>query len=115
MTDAAPVNLLADAAESAPTTSAGAQTGGCGGHCTCGQASDEAPELDVRTIPAPIRHAAILGALGSIAPGASLILLAPHEPVPLLAQLDASEPGVWTSKLEQAGPDVWRVRVTRAL
>ena len=110
MTDEAPTNLLADAAAPAE-----AETGGCGGHCSCGENAEVAPELDVRTIPAPIRHAAIFGALGAIAPGGSLVLLAPHEPLPLLAQLDAAQPGEWTSRLEQAGPDVWRVRVTRTL
>lgn len=109
MTQTTPENLLADAGEPAEN-----EAGGCGGHCSCGENSDAAPELDVTTIPPAIRHAAIFGALGSIAPGASLILLAPHEPVPLLSQLAASEPGVWTSKVEQAGPEVWRVRVTRS-
>lgn len=110
MTQSAPENLLADA--SAPAEN---EAGGCGGHCSCGENAGAAPELDVTLIPPAIRHAAIFGALGSIAPGASLILLAPHEPLPLLAQLHSEQPGQWTSNVEQAGPVVWRVRVTRAL
>lgn len=110
MTHSAPENLLADAGAPAEN-----EAGGCGGHCSCGENNAAAPELDVTTIPPAIRHAAIFGALESIAPGASLVLMAPHEPLPLLEQLAAAQPGVWTSKGEQVGPDRWRVRLTRSL
>lgn len=109
MTESASENLLIDT-----TADAGAQEGGCEGHCACNGNADEAPELDVRLIPAAVRHAAIFGALSAIAPGASLILLAPHEPLPLLSQLETREPGQWSWKVEEPGPVTWRVRVTRA-
>ena len=108
MSSSTPENLLDGAAA---TT---AEQGGCGGHCTCGADAEVAPELDVRMIPPAVRHAAIFGALGAIAPGKSIILIAPHEPVPLLAQLQAEQPGQWTSAVETAGPDAWHVRVTRS-
>lgn len=101
-------NLLApdDSAE-APEPS------GCGGNCTCGGATATAPEFDVRAIPATIRHATVFGALGAIAPGESLVLITPHEPLPLLAQLDQQQPGVWTATSHPAAPDEWRVCLTR--
>ena len=110
MTEATPQNLLAD--EDAQTST---QEGGCGGHCTCGGQSDVAPELDARLIPPAIRHASIFGALGAVLPGDSMVLIAPHEPLPLLEQLAAAQPGEWTSSSSQAGPEEWRVRLTRAL
>ncbi len=110
MTDTARQNLLAEEDTQTP-----AQEGGCGGQCTCGGSSDAAPELDARLIPPAIRHASIFGALGAVLPGESMVLIAPHEPVPLLAQLAQDQPGQWTSASSQSGPDEWRVRLTRAL
>ena len=85
MSSSTPENLLDGAAANT------AEQGGCGGHCTCGADTEAAPELDVRMIPPAVRHAAIFGALGAIAPGKSIILIAPHAPVPLLNQLEAAE------------------------
>ncbi len=110
MTDAPTQNLLAE-----DDALASNQEGGCGGHCTCGDQGDTAPELDARLIPPAIRHAAIFGALGAVLPGDSMVLIAPHEPVPLLEQLVEAEPGQWTTMSSQSGPEEWRVRLTRAL
>ena len=64
--------------------------------CGCGCAhEDGAPELDVRAIPHAIRHATIFGALDSIKPGFGMILAAPHDPKPLLAQLEQRSPGAF--------------------
>ena len=80
-------------------------TCGCGGH-------DEAePVLDVRSIPHAVRHAAVIGAFGAIAPGGSMVLVAPHLPRPLIAQLQDLTP-VQVDVLTD-GPDTWRVRLTR--
>lgn len=87
--------------------------GGCGGACTCGGAAASAPELDVRAIPPSVRHAAVLGAVGSIPVGSALVLVAPHDPVPLLSELEAREPGAFTVGYDQSGPDAWHVRLTR--
>ena len=55
--------------------------------CGCGGVDGtEDPVIDATTIPHAIRHAAIFGALDSIAPGNALVLIAPHDPIPLLAQ-----------------------------
>ena len=63
------------------------------GHtCGCHEQDTAAPELDARQIPHAIRHGAILGSLGQLQPGASLVLVAPHNPLPLLAQIDQAWP-----------------------
>ncbi len=83
------------------------------GGCQCGCSHDELPELDARTLPPAIRHGSILGALESLQPGASMVLIAPHDPLPLLAQVaerfgDAIEYGYGDRQ-----PDAVRVRFTR--
>ena len=56
--------------------------------CACGDAhSHELPELDARAIPHAIRHASIFGALDSVTSGGGLVLVAPHDPLPLLDQM----------------------------
>ena len=64
----------------------GPQAASSGG-CACGGHDQGVPELDVRQIPHAIRHATVFGALGAIAPGFALDLVAPHNPLPLLAQI----------------------------
>lgn len=81
--------------------------------CACGDDHGE-PELDARTIPHAIRHATIFGALSAIKPGNSLILVAPHDPLPLLAQIEEREGAgaIEVSYLER-GPQAWRLRLAR--
>lgn len=81
--------------------------------CGCGDADHAAPELDVRTIPHSIRHAVVLGAWSVIAGGASLVIIAPHDPKPLLAQISDRDGPLTVTYLDQ-GPDAWRLRLTRA-
>lgn len=85
------------------------------GHaCGCGHAAEpDLPELDATVIPHALRHATILGALESLAPGAGLILAAPHDPLPLLAQIEARWPGRYTVDRVETGPVVWRLRFVR--
>ena len=83
------------------------------GGCACGGHDTAVPELDVRTIPHAIRHATVFGALGAIAPGFALDLVAPHDPLPLLAQIEDREPGAFETAYLQAGPEAWRLRLTR--
>ncbi|SPF67906.1 Uncharacterized conserved protein (DUF2249) [Propionibacterium ruminifibrarum] len=74
---------------------------------------DHEPELDATQIPHEIRHAAILGALQGLGVGGSMILAAPHDPLPLLAQIDGAWPDVFAREYVQEGPDVWKIRFTR--
>ena len=85
------------------------------GHaCACGHDDEAAPpELDARTIPHAIRHATIFGALDTVAPGHGLVLLAPHDPRPLLAQLERRAPGVFDIDYLERGPETWRLRFQR--
>jgi uncharacterized protein (DUF2249 family) len=88
------------------------QTTGPAG-CGCGEAGTELPELDARVIPHAIRHASIKGALGSLEPGAGLVLVAPHDPVPLLQQVAAEAPGRYSVDYVECGPEVWRLAFVR--
>lgn len=78
----------------------------CGG----GAADENPPALDARLVPHAIRPATILGALDSIAPGAAMILVAPHDPVPLLAQIHDRWPGRFRTDYLESGPEAWRLR-----
>ena len=81
--------------------------------CACGCADEELPELDARAIPHAIRHATIFGALGAVKPGGAMVLVAPHDPKPLLAQIAEREgDAIEVSYLEE-GPEAWRLKFTR--
>ena len=80
----------------------------CGGHDEPGY-----PELDARVVPHAIRHATIFGALGSVQPGHGMVLVADHEPVPLLAQLEQRNPGIFEVSYLERGPEDWRLLFRR--
>lgn len=81
--------------------------------CDCGEEDEELPELDVRDIPHAIRHATVFGAFDAVPVGGSLMLVAPHDPIPLLHQLAERSGGSLAVGYEQRGPDAWRLRLTR--
>ena len=70
------------------------------------------PELDVVQIPHEIRHGAIHGALSTRDVGDALILIAPHNPLPLLREVEARDDTFALEHLQE-GPDVWRIKFTR--
>lgn len=88
---------------------------GEGGHeCGCNEPTDTSyPELDARMVPHAIRHATIFGALDAVRPGGGLILVAPHDPLPLLAQLEQRSPGTFSVSYLERGPEAWRMSITR--
>ncbi len=100
-----PVEILS----SAPADAVG--TAPSGGSCGCGGHDEDMPVLDVRDIPHAVRHGAVFGAFEQIRPGGSLIIVAPHAPLPMLAQLSQRAP-IETEFLTE-GPVEWRVRITR--
>lgn len=78
--------------------------------CACGHDHGE-PELDARAIPHAIRHGAIFGALASLPSGSALILVAPHDPVPLLDQIRERVGDAIEVSYLQRGPEDWRLRL----
>lgn len=98
-----------EASEATPAASAGG--GGCG--CGCAH-TDETPELDVRDVPHAIRHATVFGALEAVAPGSSLILVAPHDPLPLLNQINDRHPNQFSVSYLERGPEAWRLELSRS-
>ena len=93
-----------------------ATEGGCGGECGCGEQNPAGvlPELDARAVPHAIRHATIFGALDSVGPGSGMVLVAPHDPLPLLVQLEQRSPGLFSIDYLERGPEAWRIRFVRA-
>lgn len=82
--------------------------------CRCGEESSTAfPELDATLIPHEIRHPAIFGALESLKSGAGMVLVAPHKPVPLLAQIERKHPGSYTVEFLDEGPEKWHIEFIR--
>lgn len=91
-----------------------ATEGGCGHHCACGEVDGAGyPELDARVVPHAIRHATVFGALDAVQPGGGLVLLAPHDPLPLLRQIEDRAPGVFTVDYLERGPEVWKLAFCR--
>ncbi|MDP2773614.1 MAG: DUF2249 domain-containing protein [Nocardioides sp.] len=85
------------------------------GACGCHEVDPAGwPELDARLVPHKIRHATVFGALDALAPGAGLVLLAPHDPLPLLDQLQRREPDAFSVDYLDRGPETWRLLITRA-
>ncbi len=87
-------------------------TAGHEGHtCGCGEVDAPGfPELDARIVPHAIRHATIFGALDAVQPGGGLVLVAPHDPLPLLAQIDQRTPGRFDVTYLERGPEDWRLQ-----
>ena len=82
--------------------------------CGCGGTHDQLPELDARTIPHAIRHASIHGVVDSLRPGASFVLVAPHDPIPLLAQIADRHGEAIAVEYVQRGPEAWKLKLTHA-
>ena len=108
-------DLLGDPGHDEDGTAPGGGThppasGGCG----CGGHDDlDVPVLDVRSVPHAIRHATVLGAFDAVPEGGALLLVAPHDPLPLLRQLSARAGGGLAVDYELRGPEAWRLRLTR--
>ena len=111
MTDTISGSVPEAAAGSSPRSNLPLATTGTG--CQCGEHGGADPVLDARLIPHAIRHASIFGALDSLSPGAALVLVAPHDPLPLLAQADARYNGKLGVEYLQRGPEEWQLRLSR--
>jgi uncharacterized protein (DUF2249 family) len=81
--------------------------------CRCGEHTDGFPTLIAKDIPHQIRHASIFGALDSLTAGAGLIVVAPHEPLPLLTQVNKRYGNAFQIDYLQEGPEDWHVQFLR--
>lgn len=72
----------------------------------------EEPTLNASDIPHAVRHGAIHGALDTRQVGQSMILIAPHNPLPLLKEI-AARPEIFAVDYLREGPDDWHLRLTR--
>lgn len=70
------------------------------------------PTLQANLIPHAIRHGAIHGALETRQVGESLILVAPHNPVPLLKEVEAREERFELEYLKEE-PKEYHIKFTR--
>ncbi|MFU8872773.1 DUF2249 domain-containing protein [Micromonospora sp. SL4-19] len=124
LVDAADVSLAALLDGMHDLLGSSESAGGCGGG-TCGCGGDSAtpealapvltidPRLDVRQLPHDRRHATVLAALDAMPAGGALVLVAPHAPRPLLAEIEARYRGGMLTEWLQDGPDTWQVRLSR--
>lgn len=99
--------------------------GGCGGDGECGCGGDRGPadahaevltvdtRVDVRALPHSQRHARVLAALDALPVDGAVVLVAPHAPRPLLAEIEARYRGQIDTQWLQEGPDVWQIRLHR--
>lgn len=81
--------------------------------CGCCESDTDDPVLDVREVPHSIRHATVFGAFDAVPDGGALVLVAPHDPIPLLEQLDYLASGRLEIHYEQRGPEAWRLRLIK--
>jgi uncharacterized protein (DUF2249 family) len=84
------------------------------GHvCACGVVETDEPVLDVREVPHSIRHATVFGAFDAVEAGNALILVAHHDPIPLLHQLHDRTGGRIRIDYQERGPEAWRLRLIK--
>ena len=79
--------------------------------CGCGESDADEPVLDVREVPHSIRHATVFGAFEAVPVGGALVLVAHHDPVPLLQQLHDRTSGRISVDYLERGPEAWRLRL----
>lgn len=72
----------------------------------------EIPTLNAIVIPHALRHGAIHGALSTRAVGEAMILIAPHNPLPLLKEVADREEEFEVTYLVE-GPEDWHIQLTR--
>jgi len=53
--------------------------------------------------------------LETVRPGDGLVLIASHDPLPLLTQLAQRWPGRFSVSYDERGPEVWQLRLVRAV
>jgi uncharacterized protein (DUF2249 family) len=67
--------------------------------------------VDLRTVPAPLRHDHVYESLELLTVGSVLELVVDHRPTPLRYELDATSPGDHEWVDGEDGPEVWSARL----
>lgn len=70
-------------------------------------------ELDVRSLPLARRHLEVLGAFDDLRADEAFVLVADHDPKPLLHQFQSERPGRFEWSILEAGPTRFRIEVRR--
>lgn len=82
--------------------------------CACHDPDDEHhPELDARRIPAALRPGSVLGAVAGLAPGQGMVLVAPHDPLPLLDRMQERYGDALEVVYLDRDPGAWRLQLVR--
>jgi uncharacterized protein (DUF2249 family) len=55
----------------------------------------------------------VLATVAALPAGDAVVLVAPHAPRPVLAQIDERFPGQIEARWLESGPEVWRIRLER--
>jgi uncharacterized protein (DUF2249 family) len=71
------------------------------------------PVFDVREIPRPRRHDAIMAVFNQLAHGQTFELLNDHDPLGLFSRMQEAIPGAFTWDYVMRGPEEWRVAIGR--
>ena len=69
--------------------------------------------INAPLLPPPVKHQTILSTFDAVPKGFSALLLNDHDPKPLLYQLEAEQPGVFSVKYEESGPERFAILLTR--
>lgn len=69
--------------------------------------------IDVREIPARIRHVTILSILDQLKPGEAVRIVNGHDPLPLRLQMEAVHGAVFSWTYVEQGPDIWQIEIGR--
>jgi uncharacterized protein (DUF2249 family) len=84
------------------------------GHsCGCGEHDHDLPELNASEIPHAIRHGSVIGAFSQVRPGSAMVLIAPHNPLPLLGQLQEINGDALEVTYLVEGPGDWKIKLAR--
>lgn len=69
--------------------------------------------VDVRPLPAPLKHKTIFETFESLQAGQTMLLINDHEPRPLYYQFLIEMPDLFIWEYLEEGPEVWQVRISK--
>ena len=69
--------------------------------------------INAPVLPPPVRHQTIFDVFEALPVRHSALLINDHDPKPLLYQLKAEQPGVFTVEYVESGPERFSIKVTR--